>query len=104
MDTDAGAFYGALSSRFSLDASEVILLETIFKRPEEIFSLINNAALTPASRASVFARPDRAFAGSDSDTTCAANEAASLVEEGGLAEIITNFASCCARFGAFRKY
>jgi hypothetical protein len=100
MDTDAGAFYGALSSRFSLDASEVILLEAVFKRLDENFQLIDNAALTPANRASVFACPDCAFAGSDPDTTCAANEAASLVEEGGLAKIITNFASCYARFGA----
>ena len=43
MDTDAGAFYGALSSRFSLDASEVILLEAVFKRLGKKFQLIDNA-------------------------------------------------------------
>jgi hypothetical protein len=46
MDMDAGAFYGALSSRFSLDASEVILLEAVFKRLGKKFQLIDNAALT----------------------------------------------------------
>jgi hypothetical protein len=33
----AGAFNGAPSSHFGLDASEVILLEIVFKRPGEQF-------------------------------------------------------------------
>jgi hypothetical protein len=38
MDTDAGAFTAPPSSHFGLDASEVILLEIVFKRPDEKIS------------------------------------------------------------------
>jgi hypothetical protein len=37
MDTDAGAFNGAPVEPFDLDASEIILLGIVFKRPDEKF-------------------------------------------------------------------